>query len=363
MDEGSPSKVARKLLTYLLLNKDRLPFEYIKIYCKYKHRDQLINLFKGNVDVLTYRDLNKISKDDLVHIPVLPTILPNEKFALYFVSYFIKKCKIVVQYHGDVKKELKSSYKDVKSLLHLFTYLFLKPLLNSFNLVITHSYYMEKVLKEYGVINIAVIPNAIDEYWFQPVSIDVSKDAIASNNHDVNFFYHGRISWEKGIDLLIESFSLFDNGHNSSKLYIAGEGPQKPELIQLCTKLNVSHRVIFLNNISPEMIKIYLNSADIAIYPSRFDNFPLAVLEAFACAECPVFFSKNIGIYDFAIKSGIELGYFDANVESIKMLMDKKSSYNKKRVELQKKFACNYLWDSVINEYIATYGNIISSSG
>lgn len=362
MGEGSPSKVARKLFSSLLLNKDKLPFDDIKIFSKIKHSTQLSSTFKDSVEVLTYKSIRKINQDDMVHIPVLPTILPNEKFLLYMFSRYVIKCNVIVQYHGDVRKELKSSYKDVISLLHILTYTFLNPLLKSCDTVITHSYYMENTLKEYGVMNTTVIPNGIDDYWFSSANDDSSQDSRGINKDNINLFYHGRISWEKGIDMLIESFFLFQKTHEHSSLYIAGDGPQKSELIHLCNKLNISDKVDFLNNLSPDKIKYYLSNVDIAIYPSRFDNFPLAVLEAFACAECPVFFSKNIGIYDFVMKSGLKLGSFEANTKSIKAVIDTSSSYHREVVTSQKNFASNYLWDSVITEYIAAYNKVISSS-
>jgi len=145
-------------------------------------------------------------------------------------------------------------------------------------------------------------------------------------------------------------------------VYVAGEGPQKKYLKELCSKLDIDKNVIFLGNICKESIISFLKGADIAIYPSRFDNFPLAVLEALACANCPVYFSKKIGIYDFVIQEKAELNTFDPSVVNIiELLHSTYLSTNKiNTVDEQKKFARNYTWDQVILKYIKLYHDIIN---
>lgn len=360
MDKGSPSNVARKLLTELIKHTDTLPFNEIILFSKPKDVDSIKKKFQ-NLRVISYKELNKVSGDYLIHFPVLPTILPNSKFLLYLYSKFIKRKKIIIQYHGDVRTELKSSYKDIHSLVHILSYILLPNLLKSADMVITHSYYMKKTIKNYGVLKSAVIPNAVDNYWFQQ-----GNEVIYLNNpiekNVFNIFYHGRLSWEKGIDILLEAVGHYIKNNSKIMVYIAGEGPQKKYLKELCLKLNIDKNVIFMSNICKEKIMFFLKSVDVSIYPSRFDNFPLAVLEALACANCPVYFSKNIGIYDFVIQDQAELKVFDPNVISLIELLD--SVYlgiNKKNiVDQQVKFAKNYTWDKTTIKYVKLYNDVIN---
>jgi len=365
MDEGSPSNVARTLLAELINHNDSLPFNEIIIFSKKKDVDFIKkNVLKENFQnlrVISYKELSNISEDYIVYFPVFPTILPNSKFFLYIYSRFVKRKKIIIQYHGDVRTELRSSYKDIRSLIHVLSYILVPTLLKSADKVITHSYYMNETIKNYGVSKSIVIPNAVDNYWFQQKEEVIHLNKLVNKN-EFNIFYHGRLSWEKGVDILLEAVGNYARNNSKIMVYVAGEGPQKKYLKELCSKLDIDKNVIFLGNICKESIISFLKGADIAIYPSRFDNFPLAVLEALACANCPVYFSKKIGIYDFVIQEKAELNTFDPSVVNIiELLHSTYLSTNKiNTVDEQKKFARNYTWDQVILKYIKLYHDIIN---
>ncbi|MDD3245962.1 MAG: glycosyltransferase family 4 protein [Methanosarcina sp.] len=359
MENGAPAEVGRNILKRLLDHSEILPFAEIKLFCKEKNVHEIRNSF--DLDVITYKNLNKITKHDLVHIPVLPTILPNAKFLLYLYIKVIKRGKLILQYHGDVRKELKSSYKDIISLIHILTYIFVPQILRSSDRVITHSYYMNEIITKYGAKKLVVIPNAIDEYWYQKEAETEAKSSRVIDHNNFNIFYHGRLSWEKGVDVLIEAFGHYAINNPNTTIYLAGEGPQKKQLKDLCSNLDIDKRVIFLGNINKEEIVFFLKNVDVAIYPSRFDNFPLAVLEALACANCPVYFSKNIGIYDFVIQDGFKLNSFELDVENLIKVLDSAScSTNKNVVNQQIQFAINYTWDRVILKYIELYHDVIN---
>lgn len=361
LDNGSPAEVGRNILKKLLDRADMLPFSEIKIFCKEKDAPKIRDQFK-DTDIITCKNLDKISKNDIVHIPVLPTILPNSKFVLYFYSKMIKREKIILQYHGDVRTELKSSYRDVISWVHILTYIFVPNLLNSADRVITHSYYMNKIIKDYGVKKCVVIPNAIEESWFRQLE---TKDVFVKeriNKDKFNIFYHGRLSWEKGVDLLIKAAEMHVKKNPNTIIYLAGEGPQKKYLMELCSRLDLNKSVRFLGNIKKEEIMFFLKNVDVAIYPSRFDNFPLAILEALACANCPIYFSKNIGIYDFVIQSHFQLNYFELNIENISKILNSFSmEENKNIIYEQMNFAKKFLWDVVILEYIKLYNDVLKA--
>lgn len=356
MDRGSPSSVSRNLLTELVKHNDTLPFDEIILYSKKKDVEIIKKNFQ-NLRVVSYSELHKTTGDYLVHFPVLPVILPNSKFLLYLYSKYIRRKKIIIQYHGDVRTELRSSYKDVVSLIHIPSYVFIPNLLKSADKVITHSYHMNKIIQNYGVLKSTVIPNAVDNYWFQHnsekirLSIDVDKKCL-------NVFYHGRLSWEKGVDLLLEAAAGYIKNNPNTVIYLAGDGSQKKYLKDLCSKLEINKKVVFLGTLNKENIKSYLKHVDIAIYPSRFDNFPLSVLEALACADCPVYFSKNIGIYDFAIRDNAQLNYFELSTENIKGIL-----YSFRRgkgdVRHQTEFAKKYSWDRVVTKYIELYNSVL----
>ena len=353
MPGAAPGEVGRNVLNKILQSAEKLPFDEVKLYTKHKFINEIQNEFK-DIEILTYRNLHKIHRDDVIHFTTLPTVLPNSKFLLYIYA-LLKKCRIIIQYHGDVRNELRSSYKDVVSLCHIITYVAVPKLLKNTDAVITHSYYMDSIIKKYGVKNSFVIPNAVDVSWFQSFIENTSTNDNVDNDN-FNIFYHGRLSWEKGVDMLLEAFAKYVHNFPHSKLYLAGDGGQLKHLGKMCSMLGINKNVVFLGKIRKKTIMHYLKNVDIAIYPSRFDNFPLAIMEAMACAQCPVYFSRNVGIYDFIVQDSYQLCDFEPTMDNIyNILYDHSAITNNEIVQLQRKFAKKYTWDKVVEQYINVY--------
>ena len=121
-------------------------------------------------------------------------------------------------------------------------------------------------------------------------------------------------------------------------------------------------KVIFVGYIGQKDIKTYLSNVDAAIYPSRFDSFSLAILEAFSSANCPVYFSKQAGIHDFVLRDEYNLNVFEPTVENISKIIKEivEGNYDRQVVEQQKEFARRYAWHRVIDQYIELYKNFVN---
>lgn len=338
-----------------------MPFDEIILYTAPKAK---------KVVEKSFSELNVISNDNLfslgrstVHIPVSPFISLNSKFLLHITTK-IKRNKLILNYHGDLFNEtllkLKSSFK--LDIVSIPTCIMLPWLLNSSDKLIVNSYSLEQIIKKrYNIKSSTVVPNGIENYWFSK-----EYEAMEKNNKVIEIFFHGRLSMEKGIDLLLRGlYSFISNNsflQNKIMLYIAGDGPQKKDLINICNKLGLNRNVVFLGNVDKKLIKSYLKKVDGAIYPSIWDNFPLSFLEAFACAECPVYFSEKAGIFDFTIKDGYKLNSFQPTAQNISQIIRDiyEQTGGQQIIASQKKFANKYIWKNVINYYIDIYNEIVN---
>lgn len=86
------------------------------------------------------------------------------------------------------------------------------------------------------------------------------------------------------------------------RLRIAGEGPEKPELVRLTQKLGLEKTVLFEGFIAPLEMPRFLSQTDILIDPSAQEGFATSNLEALA-AGCLLIASEGVGNPEM-IKSG-----------------------------------------------------------
>jgi glycosyltransferase involved in cell wall biosynthesis len=96
----------------------------------------------------------------------------------------------------------------------------------------------------------------------------------------------GRLSAEKGIDVLLRAVrTLHDRGVRPS-LLIAGDGPERESLIQLRDELALVDSVHFLGAVHP--IAALYPHVDVVVLPSRTEGLPNVLLEALAADRAVV---------------------------------------------------------------------------
>ena len=95
----------------------------------------------------------------------------------------------------------------------------------------------------------------------------------------------GRLAEEKGFDLLISAFAQIAAKFPEWRLVIAGEGPLRPQLLQLLQKFHLEEKVDLPGKIQ-EIYSVY-PQASLFVLSSRFEGFPNALCEAMA-AGLPV---------------------------------------------------------------------------
>ena len=103
----------------------------------------------------------------------------------------------------------------------------------------------------------------------------------------------GRLSPEKGIDILLNAIAKLDA--QPVRLTILGEGPIQGELDSLVSSLGLQKIVDFVG--FQRDIKPYLEDADAFVMPSLREGFPMSLIEAAACG-LPVIASRVGGIPD-----------------------------------------------------------------
>lgn len=96
----------------------------------------------------------------------------------------------------------------------------------------------------------------------------------------------GRLSYEKGFDLLINAIFLLKKDGINKKLYIIGDGNEKENLENQIKKLNLENNVFLLGfKTNPY---IWLKNSKLYILSSRGEGLPTVLIEALICEKAIV---------------------------------------------------------------------------
>ncbi len=135
-----------------------------------------------------------------------------------------------------------------------------------------------------------VIPNAI------PVEIEKLSPNPERSNNNLVYLFAGRFSFQKRVELLIDSFSEFARDKDDVILRIFGSGSNQESLQRRIEGLKADSK-IFIYPATKELPKEILK-ADALCIPSLWEGFPNVLLEALYLGVPGLGFSNCDGVID-----------------------------------------------------------------
>ncbi len=143
--------------------------------------------------------------------------------------------------------------------------------------------------------------------------------------------YTGRLTYQKGIEYLLNAFKLASIYDKNLMLVICGSGDMENWVIEESAKLKISDKVIFTGFLRGNDLKAIYKLADLYVMPSRFEPFGLVALEALV-HQTPVIISKNSGVAE-VLNNALKVDYWD--VEEMANLIVATLNYTSLHQQLQ----------------------------
>ncbi|MFZ3588151.1 1,4-alpha-glucan branching protein domain-containing protein [Bacillus sp. DJP31] len=168
------------------------------------------------------------------------------------------------------------------------------------------SEYMKNEIMELDPLShakLVVIPNGVDHTYFNPSSCANQGwiESVPDHHHIV--FSIGRMVPEKGFQTLIEAAPLVLKKHSNVTFIIAGKGPLEKKYQDEIHSRGLGDHIHLIGFVHDDERNELLRSCDIAVFPSLYEPFGIAALEAMI-AKKPVVVSHTGGLTSF-VKNGV----------------------------------------------------------
>jgi len=210
--------------------------------------------------------------------------------------------------------------------------------------------------------------------WIVPVGLDAStfqhvprrgtfRAAFPAVNGPFLLFV-GRLSRQKGLDLLLRAFARLARERADLRLVLAGPDPDGygAHLRTLSERLGVQHRTLFAGLLTHEMKLAAFVDAEIFVLPSYAENFGAVITEALACG-LPVVISDQVNIHRELAAAGVAT-VVQCSVESVASGIASAlgDTTSRRRIATlgPALVQAHYTWDAIVPALVAKYADAIA---
>jgi glycosyltransferase involved in cell wall biosynthesis len=219
--------------------------------------------------------------------------------------------------------------------------------------------------EQYATLNvphekIAVIPNGINLSEFNDLPLRGSfKKKFNIHPDEKLVLYLARINKIKGIDILVKAFANILHKLDDARLVIVGpDDGYLSETKALIKALKMEDNVLVSGPLyGRDKLEAYVD-ANLFVLPSRYETFPIVVLEAYACSK-PIIASKVEAIPDIVLHEKTGLLFQACNAEELAKMIEymfmhpeeAKSMGYRARKLVEQKFSIEKVVDSLEELY------------
>ena len=220
------------------------------------------------------------------------------------------------------------------------------------------SYLKEKSVKE-G--KIEVIPIGVDADRFTPTAEPYEPLMKEAEGRKMILFV-GRLTGYKGVRYLLHAFSRLLKEYREVVLCIRGDGPQRPYLLQLESKLGLRGRVLWPGYVANRDMPSLYATSNLFVLPSLIEPFGISALEAMASGR-PVVATRVGGLADL-VEEGVN-GYLvppcsiEGLEEAMLRILEDEGLERRLGREGRRRAERYFSWDVVARRILSLYGELL----
>lgn len=320
---------------------------YTKVSPNYSNLDRFFYFKKQNKiikDLETYYNLKKYS---LIHahslftngyvamkmkekykIPYIVAVRNTDMNTFFKYMFYLKNIGIKILEEASQVIFLSSSYRDL--------------LLNK---------YVPAKKKRHIFQKSKIIPNGIDDFWFQNKGLPKSID-----KDDIKILFVGDINKNKNVLTVIKSIEELRKNNFNVKLTVIGKVINN----NIYESIKENDFVYYQEPMPKEDLLIQYRSHDIFVMPSKYETFGLVYAEAMSQGT-PVIYTRNQG-FDGQFEEG-KLGFnvsHNGIFEIAKSIVNVRNDYKRMSRECINKVD-KYNWEKIVETYDFLYYKTIKN--
>jgi glycosyltransferase involved in cell wall biosynthesis len=207
---------------------------------------------------------------------------------------------------------------------------------------------------EFGVPEekLSVIRNGVDAELFSPPTR-------RKDDGVIDFVYVGRLSFDKGVNILLDAFGQYHRENPDSRLTLIGDGMLKSQIEDSVDDGSIT----WIGNIEHDKIPEVLQRMDAFVIPQNIGGLGLSVMEAMGCGLPVITTAIGETVRLLAKDEGILVKPHSVPdvVDAMRILGDDKSLRHSMGNKCRKKVEDKYSWKNQIHQIEQVYERAIEN--
>ena len=207
-----------------------------------------------------------------------------------------------------------------------------------------------------------VNPDKIDVvYWGIDTVLfhQITQEELESGLHRLNIHepYFLSVSCavpRKNIRTLLKAYKYFSVKKVNHRLVLVWSNPPKDLLNEYESEIN-NGKILFLNSVSDEDLRVLYNGAALTLFPTRAEGFGFPILESFACGT-PVMTCRNTSLPEVGKDVAIYVGEDSIDEMVDVMRLFERGEYNMDRFLIDsQRIVDSFSWEHTAMKFIDFY--------